>query len=38
MNPQEQVVVVVWSALPKPFGTAPVRDGGEEVAVAQALR
>ena len=36
MNPKEQMVV--WSALPKPFGTAPVRDDDFFAAVAQALR
>lgn len=38
MNPKEKVVVVVWSALPKPTGKAPVRDDDFFAAVAQALR
>ncbi len=38
MHPQEKVVIVVWSALPKPFGKAPVRDDDFFAAVVQALR
>jgi hypothetical protein len=38
MHPQEKVVIVVWSALPKPCGTAPVRDDDFFAAVAQTLR
>jgi CubicO group peptidase (beta-lactamase class C family) len=38
INPQEQVVIVVWSALPKPTGKATVRDDDFFAAVSQALR
>jgi CubicO group peptidase (beta-lactamase class C family) len=38
MNPKEKVVVVVWSALPKPTGKATVRDDDFFAAVSQALR
>ena len=38
MHPKEKVVIVVWSALPKPFGTAPVRADDFFAVVAQALR
>lgn len=38
INPKEQVVVVVWSALPKPTGKATVRDDDFFAAVARALR
>jgi len=38
MNLRENVVVVVWSALPKPTGKATVRDNDFFGAVAEALR
>jgi len=38
VNPREHVVIVVWSALPKPTGTAPIRDNDFFAAVSQALR
>ncbi len=38
MNPNEHVVVVVWSALPKPTGKATVDDNDFFGAVTQALR
>ena len=37
-NPRERVVIVVWSALPKPTGRATVRDNDFFAAVSQALR
>ena len=38
MNPKENVVVVVWSALPKPTGKATVGDNDFFAAVSQAVR
>ncbi len=38
INPMEKVVVVVWSALPKPTGRATVRDIDFFAAVSQAMR
>jgi CubicO group peptidase (beta-lactamase class C family) len=38
VNPRERLVIVVWGALPKPTGMAPVRDVDFFAAVAQALR
>ena len=38
INPKEKVVVVVWSALPKPTGKATVRDTDFFASVSQALR
>jgi CubicO group peptidase (beta-lactamase class C family) len=38
VNPRERVVIVVWSALPKPTGRATVRDNDVFAAVSQALR
>ena len=38
VNPTEKVVVVVWSALPKPTGKATVRDNDFFAAVSQAMR
>jgi CubicO group peptidase (beta-lactamase class C family) len=38
VNPREQVVVVVWGALPKPTGKATVRDSDFFAAVSNALR
>lgn len=38
MNPRENVVVVVWSALPKPQGKATVGDNDFFAAVTQAVR
>lgn len=38
INPTEKVVVVVWSALPKPTGTATVRDNDFFAAVSLAMR
>jgi len=37
INPKEQVVVVVWGALPKPTGTETVHDEDFFAAVSQAL-
>ena len=37
VNPRENVVIVVWSALPKPTGKASVNDAALFAAVAQAL-
>jgi CubicO group peptidase (beta-lactamase class C family) len=38
VNPREHVVMVVWSALPKPTGKNVVRDNDFFAAVSQALR
>lgn len=38
MNPKENVVVVVWSALPKPTGKATIQDNDFFAAVSQAVR
>ena len=38
VNPREQVVVVVWGALPKPTGKEAIEDSDFFVAVCQALR
>jgi CubicO group peptidase (beta-lactamase class C family) len=38
VNPREQVVVVVWGALPKPTGKETIEDTDFFVAVCQALR
>ena len=38
VNPRENVVIVVWSALPKPTGKASVNDAAFFAAVSQALR
>ena len=38
VNPAEHVVIVVWSALPKPGGTAPIRDNDFFAAASQAVR
>jgi CubicO group peptidase (beta-lactamase class C family) len=38
VNPVEQVVIVVWGALPKPTGTEVIEDSDFFVAVCQALR
>ena len=38
VNPTERVVIVVWSALPKPTGRATVRDNDFFAAVSRALR
>lgn len=38
MNPRENVVIVVWSALPKPQGKATVADNDFFAAATQALR
>jgi CubicO group peptidase (beta-lactamase class C family) len=38
VNPRENVVIVVWSALPKPTGKASVNDAAFFAAVTQALR
>ena len=38
MNPRENVVIAVWSALPKPTGKAVVRDYDFFAAVSEALR
>jgi CubicO group peptidase (beta-lactamase class C family) len=37
MNPKEKVVIVVWSALPKPTSMATVRDNDFFADVSQAL-
>jgi CubicO group peptidase (beta-lactamase class C family) len=38
VNPMEKVVIVVWSALPKPIGTATIVDDDFFAAASQALR
>jgi len=38
MNPRENVVIAIWSALPKPTGKAVVRDYDFFAAVSEALR
>lgn len=38
MNPKENVVVVVWGALPKPRGMAPIADNDFFAAVTAAVR
>jgi CubicO group peptidase (beta-lactamase class C family) len=38
VNPMEKVVIVVWSALPKPTGTATIVDDDFFAAASQALR
>ena len=38
MNPKENVVIVVWGALPKPTGSAPVGDNDFFAAATQAVR
>jgi CubicO group peptidase (beta-lactamase class C family) len=38
VNPMEKVVIVVWSALPKPTGTATIVDEDFFAAASQALR
>jgi len=38
VNPREQVVIVVWGALPKPTGKEPIEDSDFFVAVCQALQ
>jgi len=38
VNPREQVVAVVWGALPKPTGKNVVEDTDFFAAVCQALR
>jgi CubicO group peptidase (beta-lactamase class C family) len=38
VNPREKVVIVVWGALPKPTGMAPVRDVDFFAAACEALR
>jgi len=38
VNPRENVVIVVWSALPKPTGKASLNDAAFFAAVSQALR
>lgn len=38
MNPRENVVIVVWSALPKPQGKATIGDNDFFAATAQAVR
>jgi hypothetical protein len=38
MNPKENVVIVVWSALPKPTGKATIIDNDFFAATSQALR
>jgi CubicO group peptidase (beta-lactamase class C family) len=38
VNQREQVVVVVWGALPKPTGLAPIEDAEFYAAICQALR
>jgi len=38
VNPTEKVVIVVWSALPKPTGTAAIADDDFFAATSQALR
>jgi CubicO group peptidase (beta-lactamase class C family) len=38
VNPAEKVVIVVWSALPKPTGTATIADEDFFAAATQALR
>jgi len=38
MNPKENVVIVVWSALPKPTGKATVGDNDFFAATTQAVR
>ena len=38
VNPKERVVIVVWSALPKPTGTEPIVDADFFAAAAAALR
>jgi CubicO group peptidase (beta-lactamase class C family) len=37
VNPTEQVVIVVWGALPKPTGKVPIRDSDFFAAVSEAL-
>ena len=37
MNPREQLVIVVWGALPKPKGKAPIYDDDFFAAVARAV-
>lgn len=38
MNPKENVVIVVWGALPKPTGKATIQDNDFFAAVSQAVR
>jgi CubicO group peptidase (beta-lactamase class C family) len=38
VSPNERIVIVVWSARPKPTGTATVRDNDFFAAVSQAVR
>lgn len=38
MNPKENLVIVVWGALPKPTGSAPIGDNDFFAAAAQAVR
>src|SRR5450830_607682 len=38
MNPKENVVIVVWGALPKPTGSAPIGDNDFFAAATQAVR
>ena len=38
MNPRENVVIVVWSALPKPTGKATIVDTDFFAAMSEALR
>jgi CubicO group peptidase (beta-lactamase class C family) len=38
MNPAENVVIVVWGALPKPSGTEPIADSDFFAAATAVLR
>src|SRR5690606_714233 len=38
MNPAESVVIVVWGALPKPQGMAPIKDNDFFAAAGEALK
>jgi len=38
MNPRENVVIVVWGALPKPQGMAPIKDNDFFAAAVEALK
>src|SRR5262249_7968209 len=38
VNPRENVVIVVWGALPKPTGMAPILDDDFFAAASEALR